>query len=201
MFIINHLARKVAVLAVTGGTAFALFGGAPAHTQFSANSAQTATFTGGTVGEAVTNGSFSCSGLIPPSNRTTYSGNPCTETITLKNTGNTRESFDVTIGTPTGTTSATNNLDQLMVTYPDPTSANSANTVTESYKSLLSGNTGNNVLHIATLPASSTGSTANSLSVTLKFSLAAETGSTAIQNAWYGATVHIPYTVTATPSA
>lgn len=188
MDIRHHIGRRLAAVAVLGGAATVLFTGTAAHTQFSASSSQQVTIAGGTVAETVTNGSFVCSGLIPPNNSVelggtgTYPGATCTQSISFNNTGNVRESFDITIGTISGTASAMGQLNQLVFTVDGKSF---------SYADAAVGNP----FHLATIAAS------RSLGASFTIGLMQETGSLAVQNAWNGAAITVPYTVTATPSA
>ncbi|MDA8292389.1 MAG: hypothetical protein M0Z33_12040 [Actinomycetota bacterium] len=185
-----HLGRRLAALAVTGGAATALFGGSPVHTQFSASQSHTATIIGGTVNESVTNGDFTCSGLVPPNNGpengsnppVTYPGQTCNETVTFANTGSVPESFDITLGTINGTAGALANLDQLVFTVGG----------TNYTYAQITGAPG--PIHVATIAPGA------NLASTITIGLAANNSDSA-QNAWNGGYVHIPYTVTATPSA
>jgi hypothetical protein len=97
--ITQHLGRKLAVVALSGGTAFALFGGAAVHTQFSATDSLHADASGALVALSVNgntdgNGNFSCSNLLP--------GGPfCGGTaypISVNNTGTVAEDFTITLG-------------------------------------------------------------------------------------------------------
>ncbi len=189
MNISYHLGRRLTALVISGGVGAALFGGATAQTQFSATSSQQATFKGGLVAASVTNGSFTCSGLVPPNNGVelggtgTYGGQTCQETVSFNNTGSVRESFDITIGTVVGTASAMAHLEQLKFTVGGQTF------------SYLQATQGTNPFHLATIAPGA------SDSATFTVSLAADSANDGSQNAWNGAGVTIPYTVTATPSA
>lgn len=212
MQILNHLGRKLSALAVTGGTAFALFGGAPAHTQFSATTGGTATVSGATVavapsvlqasGNYESGGNLTCGGLVPPTAASGTTANPipatsgteCTSTIHLQNTGNTSEDLafaitDITAGNTKGAT-AIQHLGQLGLAY---TVTRASTTLTGNYNNFSTSGTGGQSLSMGTVGAGKTAT----LKVT--FSLGANTGTN--QNAWNGAEVSIPYTITATPAA
>lgn len=191
MKIKGHIGRTVGAVAIVGGTAAVLFTGSPAHTQFSATSNQIATINGGTVAETITNGSFNCTGLIPPNNSPenggsgTYPGHACIETIALKNTGSVNESFDLTVTSITGPASTAAALAQLQFTVP----TGNGTSVTTSGSTISASPSPE---HLATVAPGVT------LSVPVTIGLAADTSTN--QNDWNGQFVNIGYTVTATPS-
>ncbi len=207
MSITDHLGRRLAALALVGGTATALFTGAAAQTQFSATSSQqTATPNGGTVKLAVGGGTFTCSNLIPPNNAqdpitgNTYTGTNCQRTITFYNQGSTTETFTLNVGTITGWINTGSGiaswkqgdksgysgdmLRQLVTSFV----VNSGTPTTETFYSGES-------IPVAQIPVG------GNLSVTVTFSLAADTSNATEQNYWNGGSMSIPYTVTAEPSA
>jgi hypothetical protein len=224
---------KAAAVAVAGGTAFALFGGGAVHTQFSASTQGSARVQGANVGVglASTNGtgitadngkgSFVCSSLVPgatpaaPYAPSGFAADPgyCQETITLTNTGSVPETFSIALGglqvNNNGVNNdATSNLNQLLVTYPDPTNTSSTDPVT--------GSTGYDTAQFASngspgKPAFTTTSdvatlvAGGSVSVPIYLSLEGATSPTGYTlvgtsdaNAWNGADITIPFTVTAT---
>lgn len=183
----THVGRTFGAVAIVGGTAAILFTGSPAHTQFSASSTQSVTLNGSSVGETITNGGFTCTGLTPPNNAVElggtgiYPGSTCDESISFQNTGTIRESFDLTITSITGTQSALHNLNQLQFSINGTALSGSIPPL-------------NTPVHLATIAAGA------SLSSPVVIGLVPETGDLAVQNAWNGASVSIGYTVTATPS-
>jgi len=95
----RDLGKKFAVLAIGGGTSLALLGGSAVHTQFSAFKILTAAPSGATVALTVNGntdgqGNFSCTNLLP--------GGPfCGGTaypISVNNTGTVAEDFTITLG-------------------------------------------------------------------------------------------------------
>lgn len=188
MNIRHHIGRRLVAAAVLGGAATVLLTGTAAHTQFSASQSHQVGIGAATVAETVTGGDFSCAGLVPPNNApelggtATYPGATCNESVTLHNSGTIRESFDITIGTITGSPSALAQLNQLVFTVGG---------TPYSYASVSAGNP----FHVASI------NSGDSLSAPFTIGLMAESGSAAVQNAWNGASINIPYTVTATPSA
>jgi hypothetical protein len=93
----KSLWTKLAVVAVSSGTALALFGGAAVHTQFSATSNQVVNAQGADVALTVTggtdgSGNLTCTNLLP-------GGVVCTSgQISLNNTGSVPENFSITLG-------------------------------------------------------------------------------------------------------
>ncbi len=189
MDIRHHIGRRLAAAAVLGGAATVLFTGTAAQTQFSASSNQRAVIGGATVAESVTGGTFVCTGLVPPNNSpelgsnppATYPGATCNQTVSFTNKGSIPESFDITIGTIGGSASAMTQLNQLVFTVGG---------TSYSYADVSAGNP----FHVATIAPGA------SLGAPVTIGLMPETGSTTVQNAWNGAAISIPYTVTATPS-
>jgi hypothetical protein len=100
----KSLWTKLAVVAVSSGTALALFGGAAVHTQFSATSNQAVTADGASVALTVDNGTFTCSNLLPDGATpvlaaSCWSANAPVYGINLNNTGSVSEDFFITFGT------------------------------------------------------------------------------------------------------
>jgi hypothetical protein len=93
----HHLGRKLAVVAISGGTALGLFGGAAVHTQFSASTSLHADASGALVALTVNggtdgHGNLTCTNLLP-------GGAVCSSgQISLNNTGTVPEDFTVTLG-------------------------------------------------------------------------------------------------------
>jgi len=191
MDIRHHIGRRLAAVAVLGGAATVLFTGTAAQTQFSASLNKNVVIKGATVAESVTGGTFTCSGLVPPNNSpelgsnppATYNGASCNQNVSFTNTGSIPESFDITLGTITGSASATTQLNQLVFTVGG---------TSYSYAEVTAVG---NPFHVATIAPGA------SLTAPFSIGLMPETGDPAVQNAWNGATIDIPYTVTATPSA
>ena len=113
----------------------------------------------------------------------------CNETVTFSNTGTTSEDIDVILGRPYGSGAAVAALDQLLVSY----ATNDHGGYTSlSYAAITSSLA--QPMQVASLEPR------QSITVRLALSLAGGVkGSTA--NAWNGATVYLPYMVTATVSA
>ncbi len=133
--------------------------------------------------ESVSGGDFVCSELIPgviPNPEGAAPPGTCNEAVVLDNTDSGSDSFDLTLGQPSGTTSALQALNQLLVTYPA-----AGGTVSVSYAALTQSA---QPLHLAALGVGQ--------SVTLTFAVSLVGGITgAAANAWNGATVQLPYTV------
>jgi len=143
-------------------------------------------------GESVSGGDFTCSGLLPGVSPNLAGGNTpgtCNETVTFSNTGTTSEDIDVILGRPYGSGAAVAALDQLLVSY----ATNDHGGYTSlSYAAITSSLA--QPMQVASLEPR------QSITVRLALSLAGGVkGSTA--NAWNGATVYLPYMVTATVSA
>jgi hypothetical protein len=110
----KSLWTKLAVVAVSSGTALALFGGAAVHTQFSASSLQQVNAQGANVALTVGGGTFTCTNLLP--------GGPVCNSgqISLNNTGTVDENFYITLGTIIVNNGGVNgdvvsNLDQALI--------------------------------------------------------------------------------------
>ena len=171
MIIKGTLGRLLAVGAVTGGAAALLFGGSAVETQFSATSTQNVTISGARVSEALTDGSFTCSNLLP-------GGPACQHTVTYTNTSTVPVVVTITFGVLTGTPSALGDPSAVIVSVPKP----GGGTVTFNGSQYTT-----NPIQIGTAPVGAT------YSVPVSIGLLAGTG-----NAWNNATVDVPYTVTAT---
>jgi hypothetical protein len=139
--------------------------------------------TASAVAESVSGGDFVCSELIPgviPNPGGAVPPGTCNEALVLDNTDSVSDSFDLTLGQPSGTASALQALNQLLVTYPA-----AGRTVSVSYAALTQSA---QPLHLVTLGVGQ--------SVTLTFAVSLVGGVTgAAANAWNGATVQLPYTV------
>jgi hypothetical protein len=140
-------------------------------------------------GESVSGGDFTCSGLLPGVLPNLAGATPgtCNEAVTFSNTGTTTEDLDVILGGPYGSGPAVAALDQLLVSY----AANDhGGYTTLSYAAIRSVA---QPMQVASLGPR------QSITVRLALSLAGGVKGSAA-NAWNGATVYLPYTVTATVS-
>jgi len=138
-------------------------------------------------GESVSGGDFTCSGLLPGVLPNLAGATPgtCNEAVTFSNTGTTTEDLDVILGGPYGSGPAVAALDQLLVSY----AANDhGGYTTLSYAAIRSVA---QPMQVASLGPR------QSITVRLALSLAGGVKGAA-SNAWNGATVYVPYTVTAT---
>jgi hypothetical protein len=137
----------------------------------------------------VSGGDFTCSGLLPGVLPNLAGATPgtCNEAVTFSNTGTTTEDLDVIFGVPSGSGPAVAALDQLLISY----AANYLDGYTTlSYAAIRSVA---QPMQVASLGPR------QSITVRLALSLAGGVKGSAA-NAWNGATVHLPYTVTATVS-
>jgi hypothetical protein len=82
-------------VAASGGMAVALFGGAAVHTQFSATSEQSVVADGATVAVVVESGNITCTNLLPGATTPCNWENP----IDINNTGTVPEDLSITLGT------------------------------------------------------------------------------------------------------
>ncbi|WP_298347450.1 hypothetical protein [Ferrimicrobium sp.] len=210
----DHIVAKLSALAVAGGTTAMLFAATPVHTQFSATTNGSLNASGATVSQTLTDGNLVASELVPSAAGTTAAGtttaggytwtNP--ETVTLDNTGSVSEDFTLNISSVFDRAFAGNQqaLEQLWVEY----------TVggTTYYYQIFSGNN----LPSNQATESSTGYTLGKpvtfalgtvpsqtiTTATVAFALAPYTAGSGEggANAWNGAHIDIPYTITAEPS-
>jgi hypothetical protein len=194
----SHLWQKVAVLAISGGTAFALFGGAAVHTQLSSSAPGQVQAIGANVANTLEStpsynitsdtgtGEFQCSNLVPgagPGSNWGAPGDPgwpgwCQETLTFTNTGNVDQVFSLTLNQFTSVSNAIDN-------WPDLGAlqfAFSPGTPSGPYAYAV-GDTWTFGVVTPTTP----------LTVTLDITLAS-----GASNDWNNANVVIPFTVTAT---
>ena len=140
-------------------------------------------------GKRVSGGDFRCSGLLPgvSPNLAGITPGTCNEAVTFSNTGTTTEDLDVILGGPYGNGPAVAALDQLLVSY----AANDhGGYTTLSYAAIRSVA---QPMQVASLGPR------QSITVRLALSLAGGVKGSAA-NAWNGAAVYLPYTVTATVS-
>jgi hypothetical protein len=110
-----HLWHKFAVLAITGGTTLALFGGSAVHTTFSASQPGSLELPGAYVALTVDSGTFTCAaggnisgpllpygpvgGLLPsPANTPVLADSCWSGPINLNNNGSVPETFTLTFG-------------------------------------------------------------------------------------------------------
>jgi hypothetical protein len=207
---------KAAAVAVAGGTAFALFGGGAVHTQFSASTQGNARVQGASVALQITSnagtdvtsdngrGNFICSDLVPgatsnaPFDTANNVAGYCTETLTITNTGNVTEDLTITLsnlvvnnGGVEGTTNLLANLDQVNFAATANNTTVGTGTLAEYYNS--SGAAVGQPIKVGYIGAG------QSLPAVITLTLAAsDTGTATTDNAWNGADVSIPFTVTAT---
>ena len=194
---------KLAIVAVSGGTALALFGGAAVHTQFSATSNQTVTAEGASVALTVDSGSLTCTNLLP--------GGPlCTTGFTIWNKGTVPENFSITFGTIIVNNGGVNgdvlaNLDQAglyltngagVVFGTGSPYASPSNAVGVPLSTLFNND------GTPKAPAAGLSSLAPGLGNDGTLGVSLESGTlctgTCDPNAWNGASITIPYTITAT---
>jgi hypothetical protein len=202
---INFLGRhwgKLAVLGMVGGTAAALFGGSAVMTAFSASSPETATVSGATVAETYS-GSITCTNLLP-------GGTYCNSgQLSLNNTGTVDETFTITLGNIIVNDGGVNgdvktNLDQAYVCMgfgagPVLGTGNCYNAAgMVPLTTYYTDGTGS-VIGTGIYGAGSVGSGGSSHG---EFQLYIESGTQVATgddlNAWNGASITLPYTVTAT---
>lgn len=209
----QHLGRKLAVLAISGGTATALFGGAVVHTQFSASDLLKSDASGALVALTVNGGSdghgnLTCTNLLP--------GGPVCSSgqISLNNTGTAPEDFTVTFGKIIVNNGGVNgdvvsNLDQAQLymsfgagpmfgstgsPYVTPSTAVGVK-LTSLYTNVTGVPVGTGTYTIGTaLPANAS----NHGIMQLNLEPGSALGSLDDANAWNGASITIPYTITAT---
>lgn len=201
-------AAVLTALAVSGGSAAALFGGSAVSTAFTSQSNHNINFVGANVNGSVSGGDFSIGGLTP-------GGPAIADAISFNNLGNTAEEAYVKLGSLV-TTHYGYNGDQALnpaagdlnvsFIYPGSTCPQgmSATTnlvvydATQTTDSVLTA-PGGSVLCTAnlgtTVPSGTwldvaTISAGGSVGSTVYFSLASSTG-----NSWNGASVRLPYTV------
>lgn len=185
--LLNNMWPKVAAVAVTGGTAAALFGGPVVHTQFSATQSGKISANGANVALSLNanstgQGNFSCSGLVPGAtpSQPWYGGGYCTDTLVISNTGNTTELMAINYADPaSGTSSSLGPLDLGYLNF--------------SYT--LAGATSGPFAYYPIGDAYSFGAVGpgQSVTVTLTMTLSDMAG-----NDWDNANIVVPYTVTAT---
>jgi hypothetical protein len=107
---------KITGAVASGGMAVAMFGGAAVHTQFSASSPQTLAADGATVAVVVESGNITCSNLLPGATIPCNWENP----IDINNTGTVPEDLSITLGTISVTNGGVDgdvlhNLDQALI--------------------------------------------------------------------------------------
>lgn len=216
----DHIVAKLSALAVAGGTTAMLFAASPVHTAFSATTSGSLSASGATVAQTLTNGNLVATGLLPG-----VATNPVV--VSLHNSGNVTENFTLNVNgagatTPNGGTPLPNwtALQQLEYGYnayyvcSQPV-ANPANNVDSGTCKDYSPNTTTFVQLFPDATAVSVGTSYSHtissvkpgrylyLSIILKLHNVSGTTGTEMggPNAWNGASVKIPYTITAEPSA
>ncbi|WP_298336662.1 hypothetical protein [Ferrimicrobium sp.] len=215
----DHIVAKLSALAVAGGTTAMLFAATPVHTQFSATTTGNLNASGATVSQTLTNGNLKASLLVPSPSGATPSGLNSSgavvasytwtnsETVTLDNTGSVAEDFTLNISNVYDKDFAGNQeaLEQLWVKYtaggttyyyPMFRGSNLPDTTTNMTEPTSGYPLPTPVAFVLGTVASGTTATA-----TVAFALAPYASGEGGANAWNGATIDIPYTITAEPSA
>lgn len=204
----DHIVAKLSALAVAGGTTAMLFAATPVHTQFSATTSGSLKASGATVTQTLTGGNLVATELVPStsSNTADYTWtNP--ETVTLDNTGSVSEDFTLNISNVFDKDFAGNQeaLEQLWVQY-------TAGGTTYDYP-MFQGTNLPDTNTTMTEPSSGypltkaitfvlgTVASGTTATATVAFALAPYASGEGGANAWNGATIDIPYTITAEPSA
>jgi hypothetical protein len=213
----DHIVAKLGALAVAGGTTAMLFAASPVHTTFSATTSGSVSASGANVSQTLTGGYLTASNLLPGD----YT-NPAL--VSVHNTGSVAEDFTLkidpgkvgNIGNGLGELPHVHDLQQLTYSYTlyrcSSPFTGSASDLTGSVGGCGEATAGNGVQLFPRVAKTSESPVTISIPwsvpvghyvyAAISFGLVANpTATEGGQNAWNGASVTIPYTITAEPAA